>query len=228
MTSISVIIPTLNEAAALPVLITQLQAQGFDEIIIADASTCDETAAAATRCRALCLPNLPKGRGAQMQAGAAIATGDVVFFLHADSYLPTGAHEAIRATMLDPKAIGGSFSLAFDKADWRLAFYAWCSRINLPITTYGDQGLFMARATFEQIGGFKPMPLLEDLDIQQRLRPLGRFVKLKAPITTSARRFVRRGIVRQQVLNVAIVLAYRLGVSPDTLARWYYGNRPSL
>jgi rSAM/selenodomain-associated transferase 2 len=228
MTTISVIIPTLDEAATLPALIRQLQAQGFDEIIIADASSTNDTHGAATGCGAVCLANLPRGRAGQMQTGAAIAKGDILFFLHADSVLPPRAGAAIRQALQEITVIGGSFSLAFDKPDWRLAFYAWCSRINHPLTTFGDQGLFVKRATFDQIGGFAALALLEDLEIQERLRPLGRFVKLKAPITTSARRFVRRGIVWQQVLNIVIVLAYLCGVSPDTLARWYEGARPSL
>jgi rSAM/selenodomain-associated transferase 2 len=224
MTSISVIIPTIDEAERICELIAALTAQGFDDIIIADASHDDATYLAARSTAATCLRLAEKGRGAQMQAGAQLAKGDILLFLHADSHLPDGAKAAITTAMARSNVVAGSFRLAFDVKHPLLSLYAWCSHANTILTTYGDQGLFVGRATFDRVGGFKPMPLLEDLEIQSRLRPLGQFVKLDLAITTSARRFLRRGIIKQQVLNVAIVLAYHLGVSPKILARWYAGR----
>jgi rSAM/selenodomain-associated transferase 2 len=221
VTTISVIIPTIDEADRIQTLIKSLQAQGFDEIIVADASADDATYRAALDAGATCLRLSERGRGAQMQAGAQAARGNILVFLHADSQLPQGAKAAIIAALVHETAVAGSFRLAFDVHHPLLRFYGFCSRLNVALTTYGDQGLFMRWATFDAIGGFKAMPLLEDLDIQKRLRPLGQFVKLKLSIITSARRFVRRGIFAQQMLNVAIVLAYCLGVSPHRLARRY-------
>jgi rSAM/selenodomain-associated transferase 2 len=224
MTTLSVIIPTLGEATTLPSLLAALHDQGFDDIIVADASTSTATYQVAIAAGARCLPGLKRGRGAQLRAGAAVASGDVLFFLHADSVLPPLAREAIEACLTNTDVVAGSFQLAFDRRHPLLALYASLSHLNWSIATYGDQGLFVRRKVYEEIGGFADMALLEDLEIQTRLRPIGRFVKLPLQIVTSARRFVRRGILAQQMLNVVIVIAYIMGVSPDSLARWYEGR----
>jgi rSAM/selenodomain-associated transferase 2 len=227
MTTLSVIIPTLGEAATLPTLLAALHDQGFDDIIVADASTSTATSQVAIAAGARCLPNLKRGRGAQLHTGAAVALGEILFFLHADSVLPPLARGAIEACMTNTDVVAGSFRLAFDRRHPLLTLYAALSRLNWPIATYGDQGLFVRREVYEKIGGFADMALLEDLEIQTRLRRTGRFVKLPLQIVTSARRFVRRGILVQQVLNVVIVIAYLLGISPKRLARWYEGRPPS-
>lgn len=224
MTKISVIIPTLGEVDTLPHLLKSLFDQRFDEIIVADASDDSSTYQVATAAGARCLPHLKRGRGVQMQAGATAAAGEVLFFLHADSVLPPRAREAIEVCLINTNAVAGSFRLAFDRRHPLLTLYASLSRLNWSIATYGDQGLFVRRDMFEKIGGFAEMSLLEDLEIQTRLRRLGPFVKLPLQIVTSARRFVRRGILVQQILNIIIVIAYFLGVAPERLARWYNGR----
>lgn len=118
----------------------------------------------------------------------------------------------------------GSFCLAFDAGGPALGLYSWCSRIGHPLFTYGDQGLFLRRSTFEWIGGFAPIPLLEDVEIQARLRARGRFVKVRVPVVISARRFQARGAVRQQVIDALLVLAFRAGADPAALARLYAGG----
>ena len=95
------------------------------------------------------------------------------------------------------------------------------SRINHPLFTYGDQGLFLSRATYDRIGGYSDAPLFEDVDILKRLRREGRLIKRDEPITTSARRFLRDGVVRREVTSIGLVLLYNAGVSPERLARWY-------
>jgi rSAM/selenodomain-associated transferase 2 len=230
VTTISVIIPTLGEADAVPRLIHDLLHQGFHEVIIADASLDEFTVKAATHAGAKCLSNLKRGRGHQMNVGARAAKGEVLFFLHADSVVPPTACNAIKLALTQPGVLAGSFRLAFDCDHPLLRFYATCSALNLCITTYGDQGLFVRAAAFHQLSGFVDMALLEDFEIQRRLRRLGRFVKLPGPIVTSARRFVRRGILVQQLLNIAIVLAFLCRVSPDRLSKWYDGvpkSKPS-
>jgi len=224
MTTISVIIPTLGEASKLPILVQSLKSQGFEEIIVADASDDTATAIAALRAGAVCLANLAKGRGSQMSAGAQVASCDILFFLHADSALPSNAYAAINSALANQDNVAGSFRLSFDSKHPLLAIYAWFGRFNCLIATYGDQGLFLRRTTYEKIGGFAPIALMEDFEIQQRLRRLGRFVKLQHTITTSARRFMRRGILRQQLLNVVIVLSFLCKVPSATLARWYEGR----
>jgi rSAM/selenodomain-associated transferase 2 len=225
MATISVIIPTFGEADRVQNLVRALMAQGFDEIIVADASDDDGTCIAAAAAGATCLANLARGRGRQMHAGALAAKCDILFFLHADSIVPAAAFVAIGDCLSHKDTVAGCFRLAFDRRHPVLDIYSWCSRLNVRVTTYGDQGLFVRKATYDQIGGFADIDLMEDFEIQARLRPLGRFVKLPLEIITSARRFVRFGIVAQQMLNIMIVLAYLCGVPPNRLARWYHCKR---
>jgi hypothetical protein len=98
-------------------------------------------------------------------------------------------------------------------------------RINHPFFTYGDQGLFLRANTFRRIGGFKEIPVMEDVEIQERLRKIGTFIKLKEPVVTSARRYLRNGPFRQHLITTGVVLLYHLGVSPHFLGGCYYRNR---
>jgi rSAM/selenodomain-associated transferase 2 len=224
MGGVSVIIPTFDEADRIGGLITSLRTQGFEEIIVVDASVTDATVTAAKTAGACTLRLLTPQRSRQMQAGADVATGDILFFLHADSRLPIGARQTIEAALQQEYVVAGSFRLAFDVKHPLLSFYGLCSRLNWTYATYGDQGLFVSRAGFARVGGFEDMALLEDVEIQLRLRRLGHFCKVKQNIVTSARRFVRRGVLVQQLINVAIIVAYRCGVSTAHLARWYRGR----
>jgi len=156
-----------------------------------------------------------------MNAGARAAGGEILLFAHADCRLPAAAFAEIHRALGDPAVAAGSFCLAFDRDDPWLRAYARASRINHPLFTYGDQGLFLRRELFERIGGFREIPLMEDVEIQRRLRRAGRFVKLPQPVVTSARRFLRHGVLRQQALNAALVGLYYLGVAPARLARAY-------
>lgn len=190
-------------------------------MVIADGGSTDGTLERARRFpRVRCL-RAPRGRAAQMNAGARAAEADSLLFLHAYSRLPPDAFSKIARALDRPGVAAGSFCLAFDRDDRWLRLYARVSRINRPLFTYGDQGLFVRRETFFRVGGFRELPLLEDLEIQDRLRRAGRFVKLPQPVTTSARRFARRGPVRQQLRNVGIVGLYRLGIPPERLKRFY-------
>ena len=150
-------------------------------------------------------------------------------FLHADTILPADAFRLVGDALADPGVVGGCFRLAFDRDDPWLHMYSCFSRINHPLFTYGDQGLFVRREAFERIGGFREMPLLEDVEIQERLRREGRFVKFRQRVVTLARRFVPYGPVRQQALNVGIVVLYNPGVSPARLKRLYadWGPEPA-
>lgn len=228
MPSLSIVVPVLNEAAVLAGLLADLlDRQGDVEVIVVDGGSGDGSWEVAGRFPRVLRLRAPRGRAAQMNAGARAAGGDLLLFLHADTLLPPGACARIVETLADPAVAAGSFHLAFDRKDPWLALYARCSRINHPLFTYGDQGLFLRRALFQEIGGFREIPLMEDLEIQRRLRRRGRFVKLDLPATTSARRFVHRGPLRQQALNVALVSLYLLGMSPGRLKRLYDDARPA-
>ena len=221
---ISVIIPALNEASTIAPCLSQFNDQReAHEIIVVDGGSRDHTLEVVRTFPGVrSLAGLGRGRGRQMNQGARIAKGDILLFLHADTLIPSGGLSMIRSVMdKDSGNLAGSFSLRFDRQSPLLRLYALLSRINHILFTYGDQGLFMRRETFEQVGGFPDISLMEDAAIQKRLRQTGRFVKLGHPVVTSARRFVSRGIIRQQCINIALVALYYAGVSPYRLKRFY-------
>ncbi len=191
--SISYIIPTLNEEAALErTLQSVISQEGEKEIVIADGGSVDQTLAIAQRFDCSVTRTEP-GRGRQMNAAAERADGGILFFLHADTSLPPNAQVEISRLLDTPGVVGGAFGLTFDPCTPALRFYARCARLNSAWFAYGDQGLFLHKATFEAIGKFRPYPILEDVEIQSRLRKEGRFVKSKLCVTTSSRRFLKRG-----------------------------------
>ncbi|MEM9157931.1 MAG: TIGR04283 family arsenosugar biosynthesis glycosyltransferase [Verrucomicrobiota bacterium] len=219
--SISFIIPTLNEESHLPSTLASIQKQpGDHQIIIADARSKDATPAIA-KSHDTDFITSPQGRGIQLNAGATLARHNYLCFLHADTQLPAGASASIMQVLSDPSTIAGSFPLQFDQDKALYRFYAACSRINHTLFTYGDQALFLRAQDYKTLGGYRNFPFLEDIEIQRRLRKFGRFKKSRLCVTTSARRFERIGPLRQQLRNIAIVAAYLLGLSPKTLSLYY-------
>lgn len=217
---VSVIIPTLDEADRIGGLITTLRDRGFDEIVVADGGSRDGTATVA-RARGATLVSAPRGRGVQMRAGARAATSELLFFVHADSTPPPNARALIAASLAAPGVSAGCFRLAFDQPHPLLRLYALMSRINQDLFTYGDQGLFMSRVTYDSIGGYSDAPLFEDVEILRRLRRAGRIIKHGEPMLTSARRFTRDGVALRELLSAGLVALYHAGVSPARLERWY-------
>ena len=219
---ISVIIPVLNEREIIRNTLSDLlnREEPF-EIVVSDGGSSDGTLNIISRFSEVKQVRSPRGRARQMNEGAKAAQGDIYLFLHADTRLPQEAGQMIETVMTDSAVAAGSFSLSFDYHSFSLRLYALLSRINHGLFTYGDQGLFLSARTFEIIGGFDDLPIMEDVDIQKRLRRQGKFIKLKKSVVTSARRFVARGIIRQQVLNTALVFLYHLGFSPSYLKRFY-------
>jgi hypothetical protein len=132
----------------------------------------------------------------------------------------------LRAALADPAAAGGTITLRFDENRPLLRLYALSTRLPFRLFHYGDQGIFVRRSVFERLGGFREIPLMEDVDFLRRLHRAGRVALTPAPITTSARRFVEGGVLRQQLLNIALVAAFELGVAPERLAGWYGRGRP--
>jgi rSAM/selenodomain-associated transferase 2 len=222
---ISVVIPTLNEAKNILSTIDSVRQQDqAAEIIVVDGGSVDGT-------QEIARPHVqvidtPRGRAAQMNVGARAATGDLLLFLHADSRLAPGALAQIQKSLDNPRnagrVVGGTFTLAFDVDHPALRFYAFCSTIDWLVFRYGDEGIFVRRSIFEAMGGYADIPLMEDIDLLRRLPRYGRRVLIRNyPVTTSARRFVEHGIVRQEALNVALVAAWFAGIKPQTLAKWY-------
>ena len=221
---ISVIIPTLNEEKNIGRCLKKLDEQtGPHEIIVVDGGSQDNTAAIVRsfpQVKWICVPEA--GRGRQMNQGAKGAKGNILLFLHADTSLPPGGLGMIKTAMgKSANVVAGSFSLSFHHRNSFLCLFSHLSRINHILFTYGDQGLFVSRGTFECLGGYAEIPLMEDVEIQKRLRRNGCFVKIRHPVVTSARRFLSNGIVRQQLLNTALVILYHAGVTPRRLKQFY-------
>lgn len=219
---ISIVVPTLNEEARIGATIEALQAlPGEKEILVADGGSDDKTATIATELGVRVVP-CQRGRGCQIRTAAAEATGDVLWFVHADSRPEAGALEAIRAALHNSAVIGGNLSLVFEgehySAGQMTAIYPYLRWLGL---SYGDAGIFIRRSVYEAIGGCRPYPLFEDLDLIRRMKRHGRFVHLDARIYTSARRFTGSRYARVWALWITLQILYWAGVSPYRLARWY-------
>ena len=159
-----------------------------------------------------------------MNAGARIARAGVLFFVHVDTVLPHGFPALIRTALANREVVAGCFRLRFDSRHPVLRLSGWLSRINHPLFTYGDQTLFVRAETFWQAGGFAELPLFEDVEIQQRLRRAGRFVKLQPAVVTSARRYRSHGVLRQQSRNLLLAALFAAGVPARRLSDMYpYG-----
>jgi rSAM/selenodomain-associated transferase 2 len=221
---ISIIIPTLNEERALPALLDAIRQQGAEhEVIVVDGGSQDRTLEVASGLNLRTFIS-PPGRGAALRIGAREARGEVLLFLHADSLLLPGALDQISKILSsNPKIIGGNFRLVFDgdtsfgRCLTRL--YEWIRFIGV---YYGDSGIFVRRCVYEALGGFRPMPLMEDLDFVRRLERFGQTCCIKDPrLITSSRRFEGRR-PREIFFGWAkLHLLLWLGVSPSRLAEIY-------
>lgn len=218
---LSVVIPTLDEAAVLGDTLAALP-PGPVEVIVADGGSRDATRAIARAHGCRVVASTP-GRGVQMNAGAAAAKGGVLLFLHADTRLPPGAPEAIAAALADPEVVGGAFRLGIDSPDRFLRLVAEAANLRSRLTgvCYGDQAPFVRREAFAALGGFPPFPIMEDVAFGRALRRLGRVVLLEGRVATSARRWERENPLYTTLRNTALVSLFRLGVAPERLARWY-------
>jgi rSAM/selenodomain-associated transferase 2 len=219
---ISVIIPTLNEETHITKVLTRtLKLKGNFEILVVDGGSCDRTLEIVKdypEVKCLCAP---KGRASQMNLGAKHAQGDILVFLHADTFLPKETYASIGQICKAKDTVGGSFRLVVDDPHPIFKIYTWCSRWNLEFFTYGDHALFIKKRVFETIHGFKPIPFMEDVEIQHRLRLEGRFKKSKLAVVTSSRRFQKNGLMFQLTVDFLLVMLFKLGVSPERLKRYY-------
>lgn len=217
---LSIIVPTLNEEAWVGDLLAGARAQA-DELIVTDGGSADRTVEVARRLGARVVAG-PPGRGGQLNRGAAAAEGDVLLFLHADTRLPAGAAAAVRAAIAGGAA-GGGFLVRFDDRRPLMRFGGFLASLRTRLTRLplGDQAQFVARETFERLGGYRDWPILEDLDFARRLKRAGRVAILAGPVTTSARRFNARGALAAVARNWWIWLLFSLGATPRRLARLY-------
>ncbi len=214
---LSIVVPALNEAdgivAALEAL-APLRRRGH-EVIVADGGSSDGSAELARpHCDAVV--TAPRGRALQMNAGARVATGDVLLFLHADTHLPDGVDQLIEKGML-----WGRFDVHIDGKHPLLKLVAWSMNLRSRLTgiATGDQAIFVRRAAF---GGFPEIPLMEDIDFSREMKRRARPACLRAKVVTSGRRWDTRGVLRTILLMWRLRLAYFLGARPEDLARIYY------
>lgn len=220
--ALSIIIPTLNEAEMLPTCLAKVR-QGWPEaeLIVADGGSDDQTVKIAEAAGTAVVRDLPRSRGKQLIAGAMVATGDWLLFLHADSRVGETAVRVADAYRADLSHRFGMFQIRFDRPTLLLRFSAWWTRFDSVFTRFGDQGILIRRDYYNELGGFKPWPLFEDVDLCRRARRRRRIDVLPATLTTSARRFRRRGPYRQQLNNAWLLLRYLMGVDPCKLVRSY-------
>ena len=219
--SVSVIIPTLNEETHLGATIDAAFAAGAAEVIVCDGGSSDATIAIANEHGARVIEG-ERRRARQLNRGAAEARHEWMLFLHADTLLPARACEAIERSNAD----FGAFRFGFIERGWRLSVVAFLANVRDRITRapWGDRGHFARRSAFE---GYPDFPLMEDYALARRMRK--RAALLPLTVRTSARRFLRKGVIRTSLINKAMVLAYRCGVSPErTRTRISGSSTPSL
>ncbi len=225
---ISIVIPALDEAATITKIIASIHSLPQVEILLVDGGSSDSTIKIAQELGVRVLSS-PKGRAHQMNVGAKAATGEILLFLHADTILPLGFEQMVRSTLQPPleesrtPPVAGAFTLQIDDSMSSLRsierLVAWRSKWRqMP---YGDQAIFLTAETFRSVGGFAEMPIMEDFELIKRLQRLGRIEILAAPVITSARRWLQRGVWQTTLINQAIVIGYSIGISPTRLATWY-------
>ncbi len=223
---ISVVIPALNEAARVADTIARVRTAPDVEVLVVDGGSTDGTAALAESCGARVIHG-ERGRARQSNAGAAAAQGEVLLFLHADTLLPTGYDREVRSILARPGVAAGAFKLRLEPASPALDLIAFGANLRarafgLP---YGDQGLFLSAQLFRAMGGFPPIPIMEDFVFVRHLARRGRVGLARGAVASSARRWQTLGPLKTTLVNQAVILGYHLGVPPEKLAAWYWRRR---
>jgi rSAM/selenodomain-associated transferase 2 len=223
----SIIVPLLNEAERLPALLAHLAPlRHRAEVILVDGGSTDGSLEAARSAEWVRFLTAPAGRARQMNAGAAAAAGDVLLFLHADTTLPPAALDHIGAALADPRVVGGRFDVRLDHPQpiYRIVETFMNLRSRWTGIWTGDQAIFVRRATFDRVGGYPDIPLMEDVEFTRRLRRAGPRACLHARVTASARKWEREGALRTILLMWGLRFLFWIGVAPERLHRWYYGR----
>ncbi len=223
---ISIIIPVLNEGAGINEAVSRLRALDSgrcSEIIVVDGDPAGSTVKAITDAGVRSLA-AEKGRASQMNRGAALAGGSVLLFLHADTVLPPDAFPLILDAMGDGRVVAGAFDLGIntDRRIFRITEKYVFFRSRLTQVPFGDQALFIRKNYFDRIGGYRDIPLMEDVELMKRIRQRGDRIRIiPVKVRTSPRRYEREGILYGMFRNWLLQILYALGVSPERLAKWY-------
>ncbi len=227
---VTVIIPTLDEDKSLAstiesVLSGEQVSSDNVEVVVVDGCSTDNTTRIASEMGAKVLTTL-RGRGLQMDEAAVIAEGEILLFLHADTSLPEGWYEAVRSAMEDKEVSVGAFTLSIDsqKKWFRVLERGVSLRSTRFGLIYGDQAIFVRRQAFIDAGGFRHLPLMEDVDCVSRMKAVGKLKVLDEAVVTSHRRWEDKGIVGNSIRNLVYLALFYLGVSPERLCNWYYSH----
>lgn len=224
--SVSVIIPTYNESATIGGTIEHLRPwNNILEIIVADGGSNDGTTRLVSP--EVKLINAPRGRASQMNAGARLASGEVLLFLHSDTRLPCNFPQQLNQALSDSGVVGGAFKMKIDHPGLFFYLASLGSNLRAAVTGifFGDQAIFTRRDVFRKIGGFPPIELMEDWEFSLSMRRVGKTMLLPGPVTTSARRWLIHGKWRTAWLMHKIKTLYLLGAGPDDLKRMYSDRR---
>ena len=233
--TIAVIMPVLNESRCLAHTLAHTRSLGFDELIIVDGDSSDDTVAIAQSSAkqhgtpplpangSMRVLTAPRGRARQLNTGAAASACDVLLFLHADTLLPPNARQAVLTALSDAACVGGRFNVRFDSS--RLPALVISGLMNVRsrwsgIAT-GDQAIFVRRAVYERMGGFADIPLMEDIDFTRRLKRAGPLACLPDQVVTAFRRWEQQGPLRTILLMWTLRFLYWIGVSPHRLQHFY-------
>ena len=226
----SIIVPALHESDTINSLIEHLERLEYDagrEIIVVDGSPDMDTIQAIGK-KSVIKIVAPKGRARQMNMGASVANGEILVFLHADTELPRNALVEIDSAMTQGYYIGGSFELDIKSERFRFKLLSRLASIRCHLTRipYGDQAIFIKRDYFNTIGGYREMPLMEDVELMRRIKRRGdKICILRDRVMTSPRRWEQEGFIYANLRNAAIFTMYLLGVSPEKLASFYKDTR---
>jgi rSAM/selenodomain-associated transferase 2 len=216
--TISVVIPTLDEASHIVRTVESVVAPGIETIVV-DGGSQDETCRLARDAGVRVLAS-ERGRARQLRMGGEKSTGDVVLFLHADTRLERGWQEGVRQALSDPECAGGAFAFRFAERGAWLRWMEWgvALRVALLRLPYGDQALFVRRSVLERMGGIPIVPIMEDLDLVRAIKRAGRLQMLDLTATTSSRRYIRSGGLRTVFQHQLALLGWWLGWDRTRLA----------
>ena len=221
--ALSIIIPALNEAHSIGATIAAAKKlSGRVEVIVVDGGSRDETIETLSGESGVRVIRSERGRGLQMHAGACLARGEALWFLHADTLPPADAAERIAEALGDTEAVGGNFCVRFDGERAPARFLTWLyPRLRRLGLCYGDSAIFVRASAYRRVGGFKPFPIFEDLDLVRRLRRMGRMAHLPATVITSSRRFENRSFAFTFARWALLQALYWMGADPQRLGRMY-------
>ena len=221
---ISVIIPAYNEADTIGKTISAVRRRSaghLREILVVDGGSKDDTAERVKQTKARLVQSPGKGRSVQMNYGAEMASGEILYFLHADTIPPNYFDKTILKSVNDG-ARAGCFRLTFDYDHPLLDFYAWCTRFDIDAFRFGDQSLFVINDTFKMVGGFREDHIvMEDQELVKRIKNDYPFALLSDSVTTSSRKYLKNGVLKLQLVFTLIFLLYKMGVSQAKLVLIY-------